>query len=444
MCEKECMNVESLLLPPTVTAENSEHRFNTERRLADLREALGYYAVYLGVTREQSPDDNPLRGLTVLFEHIRSIGQEVSSPNNTLAESMESNGTTPKQQAALKKKIQENVEYNKKILDQIGPHTSTIIGSQLLAYVGLKHFICSIGHESGLLVPYGAELYMFYVDGEKYADVTTKHDPHPFDGTSIANGLVKTSVADITAELENMPRTAAKVDVDQLLASKYQAGSTESIKLALQQQYPWLSIANVDMSLYPAAISTYGHTRSYRSDLVAEIYQPEVGRAVLQARHQFKRALDNNNPEEALNILQQPNGYIAYVDARYPHLEIKNLVTQFCNKGHPDLAIAAVHNYFDSLQTFDDARLYGLKGNLFRKIARTTGSISACLYAEDAYDAAIAHSRKLPDGSEKYPNAVQNWVEKKNEMQRVRKQSFTKVRQEQPEEQSLCVTLTPQ
>jgi hypothetical protein len=260
-------------------------------RCLPLAQSMGTFACYLAQIK-QTKGYISIETIAPIIEHVQRAVHALTDPESSVGAN------------------------NSTLLASLGHHTSTIVASEMLSairdeksgYSELPYYIFNFSdgntNHSGLLIPapgspqsgHSQELYLAFGD-KKLLDKDGQTRSHPLAQAPLSAGLATSSVPAITSSLTNGIRATVKVDSEQLLA----ANNIDTAKALWQ--FPWLRVGRgsfLDDEDYDRVIRWHEQPKDASSMLVMNIYQPERGRAVLQAQHAFTAAVRQDRTDLVL------------------------------------------------------------------------------------------------------------------------------------------------
>lgn len=120
--------------------------------------------------------------------------------------------------------------------------------------------------------------------------------------------------------------------------------------------------------------------------IIMSLFRPEVGRKTIKNYLALQRAIATKDSGSACASIENLHGSYPDVDARQKHHEVRAVVQQLCEDNKISQAKKVVDSYFANFDGLHDSRIPEAKADLFRRIAKATGSIALAQEAAVLYD----------------------------------------------------------
>jgi hypothetical protein len=281
------------------------------------------------------------------------------------------------------------------LLVQPGQQTNcygyTMIGSEALSCAGIEHYIIYGRGHGALFVPqrstYDSRMHMVdFLFSEFNADITN-------DLAYSLQGRPPKGARHIPARLESALTDEPKYQQNIILHSDTIAANMGKKPEELAEAWPyfWGDPKGNQYDESRDSISTATDRRKQRQlQWILSVYTPQTGRSMLEKLAKFEVALGAGETALAATQIIALDGIYPENDCRYSHPEIKALIGKMCLAADydPDTTYSTIEAYCNSIRT-GDPRVFGLKGDLYRRIANVkTDDKEAVARAFKAYAAA--------------------------------------------------------
>jgi hypothetical protein len=237
--------------------------------------------------------------------------------------------------------------------------------------------------------------YILFVNGHALL-ANTSEDEHgmrlhsldfmkPAVNTDITPGI-DISISQLIAQTKDVdhPRGAARLNTQAFVTAEHSFDS-------LAYKNSWLYSGNSNTILQSDNRSS---TDPSAFKLILSIYEPAVGRKVLEQYDAFRQAVMLGQPMAAASSLHQMHGLYPEIDARQKHTEIKTLVGQLAARQEVTLLRQVIADYTLSFVRSQDSRLLALEAGLYRIGAETLNDSSLGELAICAYERAASQSSR--------------------------------------------------
>ncbi len=261
-------------------------------------------------------------------------------------------------------------------LDELGVQAANCYGyayitSEVLDQVGVKHWI---GYAGGplphafILLPPNTETN----NGVHFIDPLMPHLNH-----EMGKSIQRTSMSRLVEQVDNNGRGAFMLNTS---IFSDELGEKHG---DLSARHPWLVYAKNQNHHYREQRTQAPFDRKHL--LVTTVYDSGSGREMLDVFGRYKQAIETDDREKAITMLQKLAGTYPSIDARQDHEEIRSLVDWLTEQGQTEKALDMLHGYFESFSISKDTRITEAYADIQLRLAQHTGSVALAETAEVIY-----------------------------------------------------------
>lgn len=246
------------------------------------------------------------------------------------------------------------------------------VTSEIFDEVGIEHWI---GYAGGplphafLLLPPSAGTE---VDGIYYVDPYFRDLSHEMD-----RSIQRIGTPRLIQEVDANGRSAFMLNAYNFAAELGERYSDMSAQL------PWLVYAKDQNHHYREQKTQSRHDRKHL--IVATVYDSVTGKDMLDAYGRYKQAIETDDKERAIQMIERLAGIFPSIDARQDHQDIRILVDWLACQGRTSEALDTLNNYFKSFELSSDTRIPETYADIQLQIAQRVGSAALAETAEVIY-----------------------------------------------------------